>query len=450
MDAYRVLHPGETYSDNWHIHELCDLLQDEVERVRRREPRTADLVCNTPFRSAKSLIFSVCLNAWAWAHWPAAKFICVSFSAPLALELATLTRNLIQSEWYQSLYGHVYQLADDANQKGFFKTDKGGARKSIGTGGQITGSGADIIILDDPQDPQRAASETERKATVDFYRATLYPRLNDPAVGVRIVVQQRLHEDDLTGYLLGQQASSHRHVCIPAELTPSAQVVPVEWADHYTDGLFWPTRFGRQQLAEYLVGLGSKQYANQLQQQPTPDGGTVFKRNWFTVRPAPTPSPRTDFFLDTASTADSKNDATAVVAVQRVGESIHVLDATEVRFEMPELVRFIQTHVARFGNASSKVHIEDKSSGIALLQLLRQQTLLSVVPLKPGRESKIERASKAAVACESGRVVLAPGAWNDTLLDHLTAFPNAKHDDLVDALTYAINTPTGGGLRYQF
>lgn len=450
VDAYRVLHPGEAYLPNWHITELCGLLQAEVERIRARAPRAADLVCNTPFRSAKSLIFSVCLNAWAWAHWPQAKFICVSFSSPLALELAMRTRDLIQSDWYQRLYGHVFQLADDANTKGFFKTDKGGFRKSIGTGGQITGSGADIIVLDDPQDPARAASETERKATIDFYRHTLYSRLNDPALGVRVTVQQRLHEEDLTGYLLSQNPDAHRHVCIPAELTPGAHARPMEWACHYRDGLFWPERFGRGQLAEYRQALGSKQYANQLQQQPSPDGGTVFKREWFATRPAPAQATRTDFYLDTASTADQRNDATAIVAVQRVGETVHVVDATEVRLEMPELVRFIQAHVARLGNAGSKVHIEDKSSGIGLMQLLRQQTRLHVVPLKPGRESKLERASKAAVACESGRVVLAPGQWQDQLLDQLTAYPNARHDDLVDALAYAINTPPTGGLSYYF
>lgn len=144
--AFKVLNPDEPFSDNWHLKYLCDRLQEELYRVARRLPREKDIIINVPFRSSKSLIVSVIFPVWAWTIKASTKFICVSFSSDLSLELATLSRNLIESEWIKDLYGSSMELVRDENTKGFFKNKGGGFRKSVGTGGQITGSGADFIL----------------------------------------------------------------------------------------------------------------------------------------------------------------------------------------------------------------------------------------------------------------------------------------------------------------
>ena len=144
--AYKILLPGEHYSDNWHIEYLCGELQAELERIIRREVRKKDMIINIPFRSAKSLICTIVFPVWCWTQDQSIKLICTSYSASLALEHAQLSRSLIFSEWFQNLYGNLIRFEDDQNAAGFYKIKGGGFRKSVGMGGQITGSGADIII----------------------------------------------------------------------------------------------------------------------------------------------------------------------------------------------------------------------------------------------------------------------------------------------------------------
>lgn len=144
--AFTILNPGEPFNDNWHLKYLCDRLQNELVRVSKQQPREQDIIINVPFRSSKSLIVSVIFPVWAWIIRPTTKFICVSFSNDLALELATLSRNLLMSDWFTDIYGDKYHPTMDENTKGFFKNKFSGFRKSVGTGGQVTGSGADFIL----------------------------------------------------------------------------------------------------------------------------------------------------------------------------------------------------------------------------------------------------------------------------------------------------------------
>lgn len=145
-DAYAQLHPDEVYSDNWHIKFICDRLQQEFERIQKRERRKKDIIINIPFRSAKSMITTIIFPVWCWTINPKTKFICTSYSGDLALEHAGRSRDLINSYWFQTIFGDKIKLKKDANQKGFYETEQGGYRKSVGVGGQITGSGADIIV----------------------------------------------------------------------------------------------------------------------------------------------------------------------------------------------------------------------------------------------------------------------------------------------------------------
>jgi len=87
---------------------------------------------------------------------------------------------------------------------------------STSTGGSLTGEGGDVIIVDDPQNPLMANSETERQASINFFRSTLQTRLNDPKKGAIIIIMQRLHENDLTGYILTEKLG-YTHLCLPAE-----------------------------------------------------------------------------------------------------------------------------------------------------------------------------------------------------------------------------------------
>ena len=91
-------------------------------------------------------------------------------------------------------------------------------RRATSVGGTVTGQGGDFLIVDDPLSPQMANSATERENANEWYRTTFYSRLNQADIGVRIIIMQRVHEDDLSGFLLDRRNidSSYKHICIPA------------------------------------------------------------------------------------------------------------------------------------------------------------------------------------------------------------------------------------------
>ena len=147
--AVTILEPQTKWSFNWHIEVLCNLAQEEIERIGNGIPKEKDIIINVPPRTMKSYIFSILLNAWTWTKYPHLNFMTISYADNLSSKFSYRTRLLIQSDWYQKYFGDVFQLSDDDNRKTNYSNTKSGTRESFGMTGSITGSGADIIIVDD-------------------------------------------------------------------------------------------------------------------------------------------------------------------------------------------------------------------------------------------------------------------------------------------------------------
>jgi len=458
-DAFAQLHKGSPYDDNWHLEYICGVLEKEFWRIHNREQRTKDIIVNVPFRSAKSMVCTIIFPIWAWSIDPTFKFICVSYSGKLALEHAQLSKDLINSNWFQYYYGDRVVIRHDTKAKEFYKTTEDGFRKSVGTGGQITGSGADMLIIDDPQNPQMASSETERQNTIDFYDHTLFSRLNQPDVGARLIVMQRLHEGDLTGHLMDKDTGrpeEHHHICIPGELDEEI-ISPPELAEYYINGLFWNTRFNAKMLSVYKKALGSLQYAGQIGQRPAPPEGKIIKRKWFEIV-LPDEITRNafvepiHFIFDTAYTEKQQNDPSGTIAYFTRNGIMYIVNAAEVRKEFPELVKWIDEYV-RINDYtySSGIYIEPKASGKSIVQQLRNISpttggRLNVIEIEGDflRDDKITRANSISPILEAGRVKLVRGDWNAKFLDQLAMFPAAKHDEFVDCLCYGVFYALGG------
>lgn len=149
--AFCQLHPGQDYDDNWHIKYICDVLQKEAERIVRKESREKDIIINVPFRSAKSMICTVIFPVWCWIIDPSMKFITVSYSGSLAIEHSSRSLDLINTPWFQRRYcvpgnKDAIIMKPGSQAKGHYETVATGIRRAVGVGGQITGSGADIIL----------------------------------------------------------------------------------------------------------------------------------------------------------------------------------------------------------------------------------------------------------------------------------------------------------------
>lgn len=449
MDAFAQLHNGGMFDENWHLKYIADILQAEFWRIKNKEPRKKDIIVNVPFRSSKSMLVTVIFPVWCWSIDPSFKFICVSYSSDLALEHAQLSKDLIRREWYQRYFGNTVKIRSDANAKEFYKTTADGYRKSVGTGGQITGSGADIIIVDDPQNPKLASSEAERFNTIRFHDHTLFSRLNMPDIGSRFIVMQRLHEEDLCGHLLSEETGrpeDYHHICIPGEYDENI-LTPSSLKDYYVDGLFWPTRFGRGTLKAYKKALGDLQYAGQIQQVPSPPEGSIWKRAWFDIVD-PTQLIKHEwkepvyFVMDTAYTMKQTNDPTGILAYFVRDNVMYIVNVAEVYKEFPELLEWVKAYVSiNDYKTNSIIYIEPKASGKSVVQQLRYDTNLNVVEIESDmiRDDKMTRANAVSPFIQAGKVKLVKGNWNEAYLAQVTMFPNAKHDEFIDCTCYALD-----------
>ena len=144
--ARKVLEPEIEYIDNWHIKYICDILEEETHRIGNKRPKKEDLIINIPPRNYKSMIVTVCWNAWAWIHYPFLKFITTSHNRELANKHSVDTRDIIRSKWYQDKWSHIFQLSEDQDVKSNFTNDKKGSRLAASVGSGITGHGGDILV----------------------------------------------------------------------------------------------------------------------------------------------------------------------------------------------------------------------------------------------------------------------------------------------------------------
>jgi len=445
--AWIVVEPAVPLSTNWHHKYICDTLQEECERIIRQEPKTKDIIINVPFRSTKSLIVTVMFPVWAWIKSPKLRFITSSYSATLSIELATKSRDIIFSDWFKKRWGDVFHIKKDQNLKERYENNHIGMRRATSVGGTVTGQGGDFLIVDDPLSPQMANSATERDNANEWYRTTFYSRLNQADIGVRIIIMQRVHEDDLSGFLLDRETRlNYKHICIPAT-NVDGNIKPKSLEKFYNKdtGLFWEDRFSQKVLDDYKNALGTYGYAGQLQQTPTPLDSGMIHRDWFRIDRFRKDEAIVNFIIDPAYTANQKNDPSALLAYTYTENKWQIVDCVNVRKEFPELVKFIPEWVQKNGYTNkSRIYVEPKASGKSIVQTLVRETGLNVKEDKPPTKDKVARVSDISASLESGRVSLLNGKWNEEFLDQLTKFPAAKHDDMVDCLVMAVNKEIWG------
>jgi hypothetical protein len=223
---WEVVSPDE-YTPNWHIPAICDVLQTNGERLARKEPKEKDMIINIPPGESKSTTVSILWPVWLWLINPALSIISSSYSAGLSAELSRKSKDVIKSdkfEFYFSDYfvkefGQPLVLVKD--NEAFWANNFGGLRIATSTTGTITGKHADLIIRDDPINPEQAESEAYRDRALRFNNTTLSMRKRDKAVTLTVTVMQRLHQSDQTGYELKHNKEGIYHICLPAELNDS-------------------------------------------------------------------------------------------------------------------------------------------------------------------------------------------------------------------------------------
>lgn len=265
--------PGASYLHNWHIEAISEYLKAcEAGQVRR-------LVINLPPRMLKSTLVSVAWPAWLLGHAPQRRIMAASYAQSLAEKHATDCRVVVRTDWYRRVFSGV-ELSRDQDTKSKFTTTERGYRLAVSVGGAAIGEGGDFLIVDDPLSPQQARKHAVRAATNDWFDHTFSTRLDDKQRGVMVVVMQRLHPEDLSGYLLAK--GGWEHLCLPA-IAPERTVIRIgDWAHGREEGTaLHEAREPLSQLTQMQAEMGSHHFAAQYQQAPVTTGGQVVKPHWF-------------------------------------------------------------------------------------------------------------------------------------------------------------------------
>lgn len=215
--AWHIIEPGQVYQYSWHIGAICEHLQ----ALSNLEIK--NLVINVPIRCTKSILACVAWCPWVWTKDPASRWYCSSYSESLVMRDSVRSRDIIRSDWYQRQWGEVYQIKADQDTKMWFSNDQQGHRIGTTVGGKSLGHGADYVIVDDPHNPKEIRSSLQREWVIDWWVKYMSGRFNDPAKFRKVIVMQRLHEKDLSGYVLAENFGYH-HLALPIRHEPQRWV----------------------------------------------------------------------------------------------------------------------------------------------------------------------------------------------------------------------------------
>jgi predicted phage terminase large subunit-like protein len=408
---------------NFHIDAMIHRLQQiEVGDCRRQ-------IITLPPRHLKSVVMTAWV-AWMMGNNPGLRFICASYGQDLADKHARDCIRLMLSPWYQRAFPSLRLVRKAISD---FETTRGGYRLSTSVGGVLTGRGAHYIVIDDPMKADDHLNESARKAVIDWFDSSLRWRLESQDLGTIVLVMQRLHEDDLAGFLLSRRGWNELR--LPA-ISPSDELVAIganRFHQRREGHALHPARQS-QAVLEELRAENSDVFAAQFNQSPVPLEGNWVKPAWFGRFEEPPPSGVMILSLDTASKEGLTSDYSVAIVAKYYQKRFYILDVRRARLEFRALQGLVISLCRDY--RVGRLLIEDASSGQQLIQMLRPPPKGVPFPIgcKP-EGSKEVRFHAQASRIEGGEVVLPPAApWLAEFVSEIAAFPGGRFDDQADAL----------------
>lgn len=455
---------------NWHHGVVANVLQRVV------EGKISRLVINLPPGFTKTEFIVKLLNAYAMARNPRAKNLHLSYSADLAWDSSSAVRDIVMTDLFQALYPGMPRV--DARAKRTWKTENNALMVAGSIGGQVTGQRAGrlepgfqgLLTIDDPIKPEDVYFQTIREKRNRMFRTTIQSRLARPETPI-VLIMQRLHEDDPTGFLLkGGTGEKWYHLVIPAEVTKQ------QWSDGYPEeythgipikylaplGYTWPLKVS----VSFASALKQDQmvWLTQYDQEPTAEQGEIFHSDWWVAYEsydpinsvvvfeggATVPISYKAIYADTAMKVGEKNDWSvfqlwAILADGRIA----LLDQEREKYEAPELQSNFKAFCERYefkamvNNMGVRVRkVEDKASGTGLIQAINREKGEGYVEGIPRDKDKVSRAKSGAPEIKRGRVLLPQHApWLSEYMREFQKFNSAmthRHDDQIDPTLDAI------------
>ena len=431
--TFQWLSPGQTFVPGWAIQAIAW----HLEQVRTGEIRR--LIINMPPRSLKSMAASVAFPAFVLGHDPTRRIICVSYSSELARKLSNDFRAVLNHAEYRRLFPET-RIGPYKNSETEVELTQRGMRLATSVGGTLTGRGGDILIIDDPLKPTDAQSDASRNAGNQWFSNTLLSRLDDKRLGAIVIVMQRVHMDDLTGFVLGQ-SDGWTVLNLPA-IAEHDQMIPIGPGRYHrrrAGDVLSPGREPVAVLEELRRQLGSDFFSAQYQQAPVPPGGAMVKRHWI-CRYRELPPPDRGHVIvqswDTAAKGGPDNDwSVCTTWLQTRDMQWYLIDVWRRRVDYPTLKAAVEEQ-ARLWKADS-ILIEESGTAIALIEEIRF-LVYGAIAIRPDRD-KASRMSVASGVMEARQVHFPERApWLAELEAELFAFPGGRHDDQVDSISQAL------------
>ena len=432
--SYFTLHTKPDYLLGWVHKEICDELDRFLQDVAdKKSPR---LIITMPPRSGKSELVSRRFPAFALGRNPELQIIATSYSSDLSQRFNRDVQRVIDDEKYFDLFPNT-RLSNSRvrtdSRGSYIRTSDlfeivghAGAYRSCGVGGGITGQGADILIIDDPiKDRAQAGSKTIRDSIWDWYTSTAYTRLS-PGGGV-IVMATRWHTDDLIGRLIQRmgEGDTFRIVNYPA-------IAEHDELHRKAGEALHPERYPLSTLLQIKKTIGSRDWEALYQQHPVPDGGALFKLEWFRRWTASSLPPEFDHTLMSwdMTFKDSKNSDYVVGQVWgKKGPNFYLLDQVRGQWDFVKTKEMVRVLAQKWPRVVRKL-VEDKANGSAVISELKS-TVSGFVPITP-TESKEARASSVTPYFEAGNVFIpedSAAPWVPHYVSELLEFPAGSHDD---------------------
>ena len=410
--------PG--YVDGTHIHTICEAIQTFLSQDEVR-----GLIITTPPRHMKSTIVSECLPAWFVSENPQRDVIISSYSQTQARKMARSCRDKFDHPTHRRIWPGQEWKVDAADELQLAGKINGRPNIiAVGVGSGITGSGADLIVIDDPvKGEEDADSVTMRDKIYEWYKWVLESRLSPG--GKKILVMTRWHHDDLVGRILVDDAESWQVVHMPAISDEG--------------GALWPERYPIPELMKKKAVLGSRAFEAQYQGRPTPLEGGMFKRIWIRIVKEPFPkSAQRCRYWDKAATKGAGDYTTGALVAYMDGRE-RIEDMVRVQYGPADVQKLIAA-VAQQDGYDVKIRMEQEpgSAGVEVIDLYARQ-ILQGYDFRPDKVtgSKELRAGPLAAAFENGIIEIVEGAWNREFIEELLEFPLGKNDDQVDATSGA-------------
>lgn len=431
--SWHILEPGNPYIHGWHVDAICE----HLEAVSRGE--ITRLLINVPPGTMKSTLSSVFWPAWEWATKPHLRTIGASHSQSLAIRDTMKMRRLIQSDWYQERWPTA--LTTDNNQKTSFENDKTGFRQAVAVA-SMTGARGDRVIWDDPHSVEAALSEAHRETALRVFRETLPTRLNSPERSAIVIIMQRLHENDVSGYIL-ENDLGYEHLMLPMEFEEDRKCyTSIGWEDprEHEGELLFPQRFPQSVVDRDKKVMGDMAFAGQYQQRPAPRSGGFFRWEKIEIVNTAPKIKRSVRFWDKAGT-DGGGAYSAGVKIG-LGEDgfYYVLDVVRGQWSAFKRETIIK-QTAIMDGIEVDIWIEQepgsggKESAESTIKNLAGFNIKSERPTG----DKALRAEPYAVQVEAGNIKVVNAEWNQDFIGEHKTFPVGKYKDQIDAAGGAFN-----------